>query len=494
MPLDNSRPAADRFQAWLDGDSHALDYMRTPLGESVVCNCFSDEPVSAEAERASDPERASEAEADEVSLLETKANTVSSGECGDGPRLVVTCAGCRSWFCERCCVSKGLLLRGKIIPILATFRGLLMITLTVDPQAFDGDEEAAYRYVRKNRCIARLMRELRRRKLVFSERWFSVVEWQGNGFAHYHVLIDADFVDQKVVHQIWNNFGPGPGRTLANGYHVRLGIVSCNSYQFASTTHAAHYATKYLVKVPERGFPKWVRYFQGRIRRHACSRDFESAVDAVEQRKEPEPKSAAPEKPRPQRTIAEIVARCGQDAALFVLGEIVIAGGEVVPHYQYLGRLESGWQKLHSGLGGDELPDATRHAVPTGEALKVLREFQVDPLRFVEDDDGRTELLATYLGIAEELTTSIGDAAPRLLDRTLSQTQLGDSPTAAEKTGREGAALPAFVESHPSPPESAAPPKSCSGGQSSERSSSDDGPRPPPAPWAISGGQSKGEG
>src|SRR5688572_8184738 len=101
--------------------------------------------------------------------------------------------GCRSWFCPHCCTGKGLKLRERLIPILETFTGLMMWTFTVDPTLFASPGDA-FDYVRAKRCISNVMRQLRRRGFLHSARYFVVIEWQGNGMPHWHLLADASFI------------------------------------------------------------------------------------------------------------------------------------------------------------------------------------------------------------------------------------------------------------------------------------------------------------
>lgn len=368
--------------SWLSGDDAALNH----LGDALSAEHGGDGGVDDQSRsgRGDDASGASELGAaprsEHTPLLETKPNTVTTDE--DAPRLMVSSCGCRSWFCTRCCLSKGLKLRDEIKPVLATFKDTLMLTLTIDPEAFNGDAEAAFRYVRENRCASRLMRELKRRGLLHSDRWFSVVEWQRNGFAHYHVIVDAGLIQHAVVHEVWNSYGPGPGRVLGKDHLVRLGFVSCNRQTFLTSEHAANYATKYLIKTPKNDFPDWVTQFDGRIRRYEKSRNFDPAKSkgdsCNDSETDGEESADLNKEERPQRrTIKQIIENCGRDAALFEVSEVMQADGELIPHFRFLGRLKDGWEEVKAMAGLDGDGGIHRAVVPDDKAAAVRRHFGV---------------------------------------------------------------------------------------------------------------------
>jgi len=150
-------------------------------------------------------------------------------------------------------------------------------------------------------------------------------------------------------------------------------------------SRAACYATKYLTKVPEHGFPRWVLEFEGRIRRHEKSRNF----FAVSAHKNPyghdntcsEHHSSGEilvsKERRRQRTTQEILAGCGQDAALMLVQEVEVAGVELVDKYVFLGKLKDGWKDVRRYFGHGDDSKVVRLVVPAERQADVLEKFGV---------------------------------------------------------------------------------------------------------------------
>lgn len=245
-----------------------------------------------------------------TTLLESKRNVVTVQEIRDRP------CRCRCWYCPDCCLSMGLALRERLMPVLESFTGLMMLTLTVDPTLF-GSPEAAYLYARERRVISRLMRELDRKGYLHSRRYFRVIEWQKQTeMVHYHVLIDATRVPKTAIDAAWSRFRPAalppppPNRPA-------FGLTRFSRRRFeGGAKHAARYATKYLLKIPDRGWPAWVLAAgnEYRIPRYQTSRDFWGNGGAGAS----VPATPAPAFPRPplksrhSRPYAERVADCGE--------------------------------------------------------------------------------------------------------------------------------------------------------------------------------------
>lgn len=250
-------------------------------------------------------------------LLESKANKVT------GTYVEACRRGCRSWFCRRCCIGLGAKLRDRLIPRLMLFRRIMMLTVTIDPLLFSSPQ-AAFEYVRDNKLIARLVRRLFNLGHLRSRHYFSVVEWQrGTEQPHWHILVDADYVPYSVLQSVWDSFRPcdagpiGPGRP-------GLGWTNYQRRDFAGgAEHAANYASKYLRKYPEHGFPSWVLDSTRRIRRYQTSHGFWNSP-----RVESEPTGKTRE--LEEVSYSERVSRCGNAVNLFICEEFVDAEtGEV---------------------------------------------------------------------------------------------------------------------------------------------------------------------
>jgi hypothetical protein len=203
--------------------------------------------------------------------LEQNLNRVTAQEGTD--RIEVRSCGCKSWFCERCCVSKGIELKGKLNRELQAFTGLMMLTLTTDPELF-GSPAAAYKFIKENRCIAVMIQRLHRRGFLHSRRFLYVVEWQKESQqAHWHVLVDASHIPFPELCEAWNRNWPGWRERVEAG---RPGLGSVRfSKKDLNRTHAAGYVTAYLTKAPQQGYPQWVTDSPVRaVRRYDTSRGF----------------------------------------------------------------------------------------------------------------------------------------------------------------------------------------------------------------------------
>jgi PAS domain-containing protein len=188
---------------------------------------------------------------------------------------------CRKWFCRYCAPRMGKGLRHELQKRLSRFKCVFGITLTIDGSLYPS-AEAGWRDVMNRRLIALLVRKLHERGFLNSRDYFWVVEWQRDTQqAHWHLLIDAEFVPYGEIVAIWSSFRPKsapplPEKITAGNYKGHR--AAFGSVRFTITSRkpwiAARYATKYLVKVPEYGFPDWVLDYVGRVRRYDHSKRF----------------------------------------------------------------------------------------------------------------------------------------------------------------------------------------------------------------------------
>ncbi len=180
--------------------------------------------------------------------------------------------GCRSWFCPNCCRTLGMGLRKRVVKAVEKWQSVMMFTLTFDPELFEGPEEC-YRYARKKRVVAILIRRLAEKGFLHSKQYFAVWEYHKSGWPHIHLLVDASFVPFETVCEIWNRNRPKEAGAVKEG-RPGFGGVRFSAPKFSSKAHAANYATKYLIKAPEEGWPEWVMWFEGQIHRYSTSRGF----------------------------------------------------------------------------------------------------------------------------------------------------------------------------------------------------------------------------
>lgn len=151
--------------------------------------------------------------------------------------------------------------------------GVVHLTLTYDPwqwvqkpagfDAMTPDEKSAvyasdafqkgcnrcYLESRKRRHVGEFVRRLREEFGDFE--WFCVVEFQGNGQVHYHVLINRPFLDHGKVWKLW-----------------RFGF--CLLRPCVDSTLG--YLTKYLTKGVD--VPTWLLSFSSALRMTSTSRQF----------------------------------------------------------------------------------------------------------------------------------------------------------------------------------------------------------------------------
>ncbi|MEN6452361.1 MAG: hypothetical protein ABFC96_17870 [Thermoguttaceae bacterium] len=255
---------------------------------------------------------------------------------------------CKCWYCPECAKWQGLALRRRVVDRVQGFSSVAMLHLTVDQTLFRGPQEA-YEWVRSRHGIGRLIRELKRRGLVKSGRYFAVLEFQNlekGGWPHWHVLVDAAYVDKYVLEELWGKLRPSGIEQVAG--RPEFGIVRVTAgKKFRSCEHAANYATKYVIKTPVEGWPQWVLEYEGRIPRYSVSRGFwenkaRASVcgrDVVAPPHPPEcfceacregDEVATGKRQRAVRTIAERVAKCGTGTMLWRVRTEYDAEGKIV--------------------------------------------------------------------------------------------------------------------------------------------------------------------
>jgi hypothetical protein len=169
----------------------------------------------------------------------------------------VTPHRCDCRTCPECSKQLGFRLRRNIIRKQKAedfFKCPVLLTLTVDRKNFRRAPQA-HRHITAERHVARLMRRLG------IERWFWILEFQGKtgeGWPHWHVLIDLDGQDLGLLRQrswrIWRD-------------EWRVGGIDLpHPDKFGDAVHAINYATKYVMKQPDGGYPLWVLNSRRRIR------------------------------------------------------------------------------------------------------------------------------------------------------------------------------------------------------------------------------------
>lgn len=172
--------------------------------------------------------------------------------------------GCSSRYCRRCGRATGHRIQSALTKVLNTFKTVRMITFTLNPQLFTSPE-SALRYVRKRRCISECMRSLRKAGLLYSNRYFSVIEWhKRSDMAHFHVLVDAREINQAYIETRWNCFRPD------GSIGDRFGTARITR---RLRSILARYVVKNLVRNCNE-VPTWLLDFEGQVPRFSPSRGF----------------------------------------------------------------------------------------------------------------------------------------------------------------------------------------------------------------------------
>lgn len=268
-------------------------------------------------------------------------------------QVVAQRCACRSWFCDRCAVRMGLVVRTAIeLHMAATGWIPFAVTLSVNPAWFESPADA-YEFCR--RFFGKFVEELRRRDgkgrcsvggggvRLHSGSYVCFFEPHKSGWPHWHLMLDAKFVDVEVLRHIWDSFGRRHGKGGIG--HVFF------TEQKADWTQAMaiNYITKYLTKRPEGGWPEWVMQSRKRLRRLWASQDVN-----LGRKKRPVKLDARPHedtcfcrscrgeavkkcREATGQCHAERVNRCGSKTAMFVVGISEQADGEIVERRRYVG-------------------------------------------------------------------------------------------------------------------------------------------------------------
>ncbi len=300
-------------------------------------------------------------------LLEQFHYTVTKPVNEHGARYEIAKCKCDCWFCSECCVSKGYKLRARLIPRLETFNGLLMVSLTIDPLLFP-DPKTAYLYTMEKRCISVTTQDLHRGNYLITRRYFYVVEWQKQTEqAHFHILFDSSYIPFEALLKSWSKHRPETAGSIIRN-RPAFGTVNFSAPKFANPLHAARYATKYLIKVPENGFPEWILEMgkDKRIRRYSTSRGFWN---------EPQKIRSEPKTTRKNRrlTYTDRISKCGDSIHLFEMENCIDKKtGEINPKPVWIGTLNATCSETIEQLFDPGNPDRKRRSLMAQSQKKVL--------------------------------------------------------------------------------------------------------------------------
>ena len=277
--------------AWLFSTASAAP--STPVDGSGVSP---ERPVDADGSAAAAAGDA-EAAAAAPHRLEDKGNKPTNA--GDHRVVFMPCR-CKSRMCRSCGPRMGFILRIRLLAMADNFRKPALLTLTVDRKNF-ASSEAAHTFISDKGRISLLMKRLG------VELWAWVLEFQqktGDGWPHWHILVDlADCPDGKIdLERAWKFW-----RDKWEIGGLDLQVRRC----FDLPRHAINYITKYLIKSPKYGYPRWVLESVKAIRLVAACRKLGPLVS--DGRSKPKSESDGERKPRGRRRLlVDRLAECGQ--------------------------------------------------------------------------------------------------------------------------------------------------------------------------------------
>jgi len=134
--------------------------------------------------------------------------------------------GCKCWDCSGCGPRRASLYCIRIGKVAERLRLNKLLTLTLDPKKLNGEDST--RYI--NQVFADFRVYLRRR-LGHSPTYIRVLEYQKNGNAHLHILLNC-WLPQHWVKDVWSALGGGV-------------VVDIRGVDMHRTSH---YLSKYLSK------------------------------------------------------------------------------------------------------------------------------------------------------------------------------------------------------------------------------------------------------
>jgi hypothetical protein len=177
---------------------------------------------------------------------------------------------------------KALQLRDALKVELESFASPFFTTLTINQDRFSSPEEAL-EWIQTNGTISEFVRSVRRRGHLLDGRYFVCLEFQENGWPHWHLVFDAARIPFDDLVDAWTGagwagrkgverWGPRP-RYQGKGQKPAFGGVRFRQQGRSELGAICHYLTKYLTKIPDLITLQWVRD-RTSVRRWSTSRDF----------------------------------------------------------------------------------------------------------------------------------------------------------------------------------------------------------------------------
>lgn len=146
---------------------------------------------------------------------------------------------CKKWTCPTCGPKKKRQFRKGVFQFARLNKADKFLTLTLDPEKVEAAD--SLEYIKKIWSKFRIYLDRKVGKL----KWVSVVEFQKNGYAHLHIILDKG-LSQRWVSETWDKLGGGKIVDIRKVQEDRIGA----------------YLAKYLSKgFAEELFKKGMRRF-----------------------------------------------------------------------------------------------------------------------------------------------------------------------------------------------------------------------------------------
>lgn len=225
---------------------------------------------------------------------------------------------CRSLWCGLCNLKQKLDVRRKLHPVVETWRGCLMVMLSLDRARYPDGPRSAWVDVSKRKCVPRLIERLHALGLVYSRSYVKALEFQmdetfggGGGWPHWHLLVEADFIPHEKLVRLW-----GLGHVSLSTGRDRPEDRGLTREELARK--AGNYVTNYITKVEE--IPEWVMAEKG-------MRLFETSRGLLRSEPTKRDKTKRAKRRKPRNSIGHRLAGCQQGLNLWEVDLVAKLGG-----------------------------------------------------------------------------------------------------------------------------------------------------------------------
>ena len=310
-----------------------------------------------------------------ISSLEPPSFNTNSTVASD--RVVVAPCRCRSWHCTKCQRRLGEELLQRCVPAIANFKNILMLTLTLNRDLFP-DAQSAYGYLKSKRCVGEVMRKLYRSKhpqiRMHSKKYLQVLEWQADGWPHFHLAVDASYIPFEELSRLWNSLAP-PQDQADSCSPLLLGYtwVSKEVYSSYCADGTARKLLKYITQ-PDHSVPQWVLDAPFSVRMYETSRGLFVNPSAPARLNKPRRRDAKLRAKRsPSKPLRDRLAKCGTSCHLLQVSQSA-SEGSPKQKYTHLATLDVPPEVLYKAANGPKYPKTQEEHEAQRITLKRLPE------------------------------------------------------------------------------------------------------------------------